>query len=69
MAHTLQYLHAQHIIRGGGKLDHVVIDSHKDAYIVDFGGGYTQGWVDKELADTVEGDLQALGSITKYLSE
>jgi hypothetical protein len=67
MAHTLKCLHAKQIIWGDGKPDNVVIDSHNHAYIVDFGGGYTQGWVDKELVNTDKGDLQALKRISKYL--
>ncbi|TVY90071.1 hypothetical protein LAWI1_G008439 [Lachnellula willkommii] len=42
---------------------------NKDAWLVDFGGGYTQGFVDKEIAGTVEGDLQGLDNIIKYVFE
>ncbi|RJE20507.1 Protein kinase domain protein [Aspergillus sclerotialis] len=67
ISHTLANLHAHGIIWGDGKPDNVLIDTNNDAYLVDFGGGYTQGWVNKECATTVEGDLQALGRITNYL--
>jgi hypothetical protein len=39
------------------KPNNVLIDVHDDAYLVDSGGGYTKGWVDKELMNTQEGDL------------
>ena len=67
ISHTLASLHAHGIIWGDGKPDNVLIDTNNDAYLVDFGGGYTRGWVDKECANTTEGDLQALGRITDYL--
>jgi serine/threonine protein kinase len=66
---TLQSLHAHQITWGDGKPANVLIDIYDDAYLIDFGGGYTQGWVDKELSNTMEGDLQALERITNYLSE
>lgn len=41
-----------------GKPRNVVIDSNDDAWLIGLGGGCTDGWVDKELVDTVEGDEQ-----------
>jgi hypothetical protein len=38
-----------------------------DAWVIDFGGGYTKGWVDQELLETLEGDEQALGRIDDSL--
>jgi hypothetical protein len=37
--------------------------------LIDFGGGYTNGWVDKEMSNSMEGDLQGLEQIVQYLSE
>ncbi|KAF2791530.1 hypothetical protein K505DRAFT_363729 [Melanomma pulvis-pyrius CBS 109.77] len=57
-SHAIHELHAHQIVWGDAKPDNVLFDVHVDAYLVDFGGGYTNGWVDKELMNTVEGDLQ-----------
>jgi hypothetical protein len=66
---TLRHLHAHQITWGDGKPANILIDVHDDAYLIDFGGGYTQGWVNKALSNTIEGDLQALERIINYLSE
>lgn len=60
-------LHARGIIWGDTKADSVVIDENNDAWLVDFGGGWTDGWVDEDLADAVEGDRQALSKIEEFL--
>jgi Ser/Thr protein kinase RdoA (MazF antagonist) len=60
-------LHTQHIIWGDGKAANVIIDEQDDAWLIDFGGGWTDGWVDEELADTVEGDQQAISKIGTFL--
>jgi hypothetical protein len=36
-------------------------------WVVDFGGGYTPGWIDEELQGTKRGDLQALEKIRQWL--
>ncbi|KAF2754344.1 hypothetical protein EJ05DRAFT_479861 [Pseudovirgaria hyperparasitica] len=69
ITHSIHELHAHQIVWGDAKPDNVLIDELDNAYLVDFGGGYTNGWVDKELVNTVEGDLQGLERIAKYLSE
>jgi len=44
------------VIWGDGKTSNVIVAEADDAWLIDFAGGFAQGWVDKELADTVEGD-------------
>ncbi|RWA12174.1 hypothetical protein EKO27_g2925 [Xylaria grammica] len=53
---SLQQLHAYGVVWGDAKPDNVMIDSNNDAVIIDFGGGYTHGYVTLELMETVEGD-------------
>jgi hypothetical protein len=69
IVHSLKELHARGIVWGDAKPSNVLIDVHDDAYLVDFGGGYTRGWVDRELMNTKEGDSQGLGRIAAYLAE
>jgi serine/threonine protein kinase len=65
---TLEVLHQAGIVWGDVKAANVLIDDvNQDAWIIDFGGGYTVGWVDRDRANTIEGDLQGLSKIRQYL--
>lgn len=66
---SIEGLHTCGVVWGDAKPDNVLIDSQDDAYLIDFGGGYTRGWVDQEVANTVEGDLQGLQRLSKFLSQ
>ncbi|KAF2264142.1 hypothetical protein CC78DRAFT_580648 [Lojkania enalia] len=54
--HSLKEFHAHQIVWGEVKADNVLIDMHEGAYLIHFGGGYTNGLVDKDLMNTQEGD-------------
>ncbi|KAF5681561.1 kinase subdomain-containing protein [Fusarium denticulatum] len=60
-------LHDAGIIWGDGKPGNVLIDVNNDAWLIDFGGGYTEGWVPKTLTGTMEGDRVALEKILEYI--
>ncbi|KAJ4858207.1 protein kinase domain-containing protein [Trichoderma breve] len=64
---TLAQLHEAGIVWGDAKPENVLVDQHDDAWIIEFGGGYMEGWVEQGLAGTREGDLQALGRITEFI--
>lgn len=64
---TLAQLHKAGIVWSDAKTDNVLIDKNDDAWIIDFGGGYTRGFVEREKAGTVEGDLQGLEKIVEYV--
>jgi len=64
---TLKQLHAIGVIWGDAKTSNILIDEKDDAWIVDFGGGQTLGWVDDELVGSRDGDLQAMKKILEAL--
>ncbi|KAG9782535.1 hypothetical protein ABEF95_013168 [Exophiala dermatitidis] len=67
IAETLSALHDVGIVWGDAKAGNVLVDHEDSVWVIDFGGGYTVGWVDEELRETVAGDLQGLARIKEYL--
>lgn len=68
VSHTVEELHKAGAVWGDAKADNVLIDKNGDACIIDFEGGYTEGWVDEDMAGTKEGDLQGLRKILDSIS-
>jgi serine/threonine protein kinase len=67
---TLKALHSRNIVWGDAKIGNVLIDADTDdAWVIDFGGGATPGWVDQKFYCSKEGDLQALERIKNMLTE
>lgn len=66
---AVQALHNAGIIWGDTKAGNILVDKNGkgDAWFIDFGGGYTEGWVDREKSNTFEGDLQGLARIIDYV--
>ncbi|KAF5254509.1 hypothetical protein FANTH_767 [Fusarium anthophilum] len=64
---SIDHLHKKGIIWGDAKAENVLIDQNDDAWVIDFGGGYTAGWVDEDKAVTLEGDRQGLAKILDML--
>lgn len=65
--HLVQCLHAAGVVWGDVKPGNVLVTGEGDACIVDFGGSYTQGWVDEDKRETVEGDWQGVQRIDDWL--
>lgn len=64
---SIHALHSKGVVWGDGKASNVIVDERDDAWLVDFGGGWTEGWVSEDLADTMEGDEQAISRIEQFL--
>ncbi|KFY17976.1 hypothetical protein V492_00226 [Pseudogymnoascus sp. VKM F-4246] len=64
---TVKHLHEADIVWGDAKAANVLVDVNMDSWIIDFGGGFTEGWVEREKAGTVEGDIQGLAKIVDYI--
>lgn len=67
VSHTVEELHRVGAVWGDAKTDNILIDKDSNAWVIDFEGGYTKGWVDKDKAGTEEGDLQGLGKIPDWI--
>jgi tRNA A-37 threonylcarbamoyl transferase component Bud32 len=64
---TVTRLHDLDVVWGDVKPDNVLVDSKGDAITIDFGGGFALQWVDRELENTKEGDIQGVSRIRKFL--
>lgn len=61
---AMKQLHSQGIIWGDVTPRNILIDSEDNAWLVDFGGGFN---FNRELMDTIEGDLEGLRGVYKFL--
>lgn len=67
---ALKVVHDSDVVWGDVKPDNIIINPERDEPIlIDFGGGYTRGWIDKELRETKEGDSQALAKILTFIDK
>ena len=62
-------LHKNNIIWGDAKADNFMVDKDDQLWIIDFGGSYTEGWVDPELNETKEGDNMGTTKIVNALED
>lgn len=65
--HLVECLHNADVVWGDAKPENVLIDMEGDAWLIDFGGSYTPGWVDEDKRETVEGDRQGVRKIDDWL--
>ncbi|KAL2128477.1 hypothetical protein VTI74DRAFT_9129 [Chaetomium olivicolor] len=65
--HTVKELHRHGVVWGDAKPDNVVIDIDDNAWVLDFGGGGTPGWMEPSTYQTKEGDLHAVAKIKDEL--
>lgn len=62
-------LHKHNVIWGDAKADNFLVDENDKLWIIDFGGSYTEGWIDPEIKETIEGDDMAMEKITNALHD
>ncbi|CAD0094334.1 unnamed protein product [Aureobasidium mustum] len=65
----IELLHQHDFIWGDAKADNFMVDKDDKLWIIDFGGSYTEGWVDPELNETVEGDEMGMRKIVNALHD
>ena len=65
----VKVLHQHDIIFGDAKADNFLVDKHDKLWIIDFGGSWTEGWIDPEIKETVQGDNMAMEKITNALHD
>ncbi|ETI24289.1 hypothetical protein G647_03658 [Cladophialophora carrionii CBS 160.54] len=65
--HSIAQLHEGGIVWGDARPENVLIDKAANAWLLDFGGSSTCGWIDQDLEETIQGDLQGLRRLAEYL--
>lgn len=60
-------LYGAGMVWGDVKAESVLIDQDNNAWVTDFGGGYTRGWVDKDVAETMEGDRMGMARLREFI--
>lgn len=63
----IHILHSKGFVWGDVSPNNMIIDEDENVWIIDFGGGYTDGWVKQEDMETKRGDLEGLERIKEYL--
>ncbi|KAB5572201.1 hypothetical protein GE09DRAFT_1098671 [Coniochaeta sp. 2T2.1] len=64
---ALTELHKAGIVWGDVKAENVLVDREDNVWITDFGGGYTEGWVERQMAGTMEGDLAGMAKLREFV--
>lgn len=64
---AIDVLHEAGVVWGDVKAENVLVDVQNDAWVVDFGGGYPERWVENDSAGTLAGDVEGMANIVKYL--
>jgi len=64
---AIKYLHGKQLVWGDAKATNVLVREDGNTVLIDFGGGYTEGWVDERHCNTLQGDLQGLEKIKSFI--
>lgn len=60
-------LHDAGIIWRDVKAENVLLNQDSNAWVTDFGGGYTREWIDKEVAETMEGNRMGMARLIEFI--
>jgi tRNA A-37 threonylcarbamoyl transferase component Bud32 len=63
----IRLLHAAGIVWDDAEQESILVDEDDLVWLIDFGGGTANGWIDSENAETKEGDLQGLANFKEFL--
>jgi serine/threonine protein kinase len=64
---AITYLHNKDLVWGDAKAGNVLIREDDTVVLIDFGGGFTEGWVDLPNCGTMKGDWQGYERIMEFL--
>eukprot|EP00172_Hildenbrandia_rubra_P001451 Plantae.Rhodophyta-Hildenbrandia_rubra.ctg2.p1 GENE.Plantae.Rhodophyta-Hildenbrandia_rubra.ctg2~~Plantae.Rhodophyta-Hildenbrandia_rubra.ctg2.p1 ORF type:complete len:350 (-),score=46.60 Plantae.Rhodophyta-Hildenbrandia_rubra.ctg2:1482-2531(-) len=65
---AVQFLHRHGIVWGDAKPDNILVEEMSGRVIlVDFGGGFNPEYIDRELRETKEGDLQGVRRVQSFI--
>lgn len=67
--HMKNVLHENGIVWGDAKGDNFVVDAAGELWIIDFGGSYTEGWVDPDVVETRRGDDMGVEKVVNALRD
>lgn len=67
MREAISYLHEKNLVWGDAKASNVLIREDGSIVLIDFGGGYTKGWVESNNYETSRGDWQGFERICTFL--
>ena len=64
-------LHSNGITWGDAKADNFLVEGTEEEklWMIDFGGGFTEGWVQAEQCETQQGDKEGIGKIVGGLQD
>lgn len=60
-------LHRTGVVWGDASPKNILLDNKDKLWLIDFGGSFTFGWVDRAYMETTEGDLQGVERIKAFI--
>jgi len=69
MGQAISCLHSMGLVWGDAKAANVLIRGNDTVVLIDFGGGHTDGWVERKNSETIQGDWKGFDKISLFLRE
>ena len=64
---AIEYLHKEGLVWGDAKAGNVLLREDSNVVLIDFGGGFTPGWVEQANSNTTQGDWQGFERIVEFM--